>query len=398
MLQIDNWSSQLLDSVSIGICILSREYKVVYWNDYMQSYTGISQEQMLGQFIGLFFPSFKRDQYKERIEQVFEGWPPVFFSSRLNTLFQSEAELQKLQQTYQDVTVSALFDKEELNYYAVISVEDVTDLNKKLEERNVLYKKAQQEIEIREKIQTKLIDSEIKLLDLNKTKDKLFSIISHDLRSPLSAILGYLDLLHKSYDLYSDVHKKSMIEMVNEGARQTFNLLENLLNWAKTQLDETSINPEVFDLRKLIDDGLSLAKYIAVEKQLELISNVAEEILVKADRQMIQTVFRNLLSNAMKFTHRGGFISIHSTIETNMVWVSVADTGVGMDEKALKHIFTIDYHKSTKGTANEQGSGLGLILCKELVSLNLGEIKVRSVKGKGTTFTFSMPLADSTLS
>lgn len=391
MMQIDNWSSLLLDSISTGICIIDRNYQVVYWNEYLETYTGVSSEDILGLKIGEFFPSFLEPKYTDRIEPVFEGWPPVFFSSRLNTLFHPVAHEKEI--TYQDVTITALLDKDELNFYAVITVEDVSDLNRKLEERNQLYKKAQDEIEFREKVQAKLIDSEIKLLELNKTKDKLFSIIGHDLRSPISSLLGYLNLLDKSYERYSDTQRQEMIQILLNGTKQTFNLLENLLSWAKSQSNEAYVNPEVFDIDILIKESVEAAFHIANEKQLHLNYVCGSFQPVIADRQMAQTVIRNLLSNAMKFTHSGGTITMSCETIDTFVKIQVSDTGVGMSPKVLENLFKIDYNKSTPGTNNESGTGLGLILCNDLILKNNGELEVVSEVGKGSTFTVKLPAA-----
>ena len=388
----DRWPKSLIDSISVGICILNRDYEVVCWNEYMQSYTGIEGDVILGKSIGNFYPAFQQQKYKERIDLIFDGWPPLFFSSRLNALFGSEAEQDKEVKLYQDVTIIGIPDKDEECFYALISVNDVTDLNIKLEERNHLYNLAKLEIEIREKAEAKLLVSESDLRDLNATKDKLLSIIAHDLRGPISANLSGLDLLHTSFDDFTDEVRKDFLQEMLQGTKNTYNLLEDLLTWARLQVSDGGMSRSPFMMKDMIGDEIQRVKHLAEKKNIALVGEDIHKAIVEADRNMIQTVFRNLVSNAIKFTETGGSIRIDSTIEDKWIHVSISDTGVGMESEVVEHLFILESQHSTLGTNNEKGTGFGLVLCKEFMDKNQGTLRVESTPGVGSTFIFSLPV------
>ena len=237
-----------------------------------------------------------------------------------------------------------------------------------------------------------LTNSEEKLKEINSSKDKFFSIIAHDLRGPFSGFLGLTDLLAEEYENLSPLDVSKMAVSMRNSAKQLFNLLENLLDWSRSQTGSMEFSPETMDLSNIMINIASLFNETAKNKKIKLISNVATNTTVFADHQMLNTCTRNLVSNALKYTNEGGEVNI-STIqrEEGYICVSVADTGVGMNQEALDKIFRIDSKLTTLGTAKEKGTGLGLLLCKELVERNGGTISVQSELGKGSTFTFTLP-------
>jgi two-component system sensor histidine kinase/response regulator len=230
------------------------------------------------------------------------------------------------------------------------------------------------------------------LRELNASKDKFFSIISHDLRSPFTALLGYIDLLGKQVEHVSRTALKEYITKLSISAERLYALLENLLTWSRLQRGVMEYAPEQFDLKEIVDDMVELFTSNAEQKQIRLTSSVQETLVVYADYAMVNTIMRNLVSNALKFTPTSGNITIAARYDTHDVEIAVSDTGNGMSPETMAKLFRIDGHPTTTGTAGETGTGLGLILCQDLVQKNGGKIWVESKVGKGTTFRFTLPI------
>lgn len=228
----------------------------------------------------------------------------------------------------------------------------------------------------------------------NAAKDKFFSIISHDLKSPFSALLGYSEFLVEDYEDLDEKEKQEFIFNIYDVAKNVFSLLENLLQWSRIQTGRIEINPENFSICALIDKVYNLFKETAQSKKIDLKLGLDENCLVYGDENATYTVLRNLVSNALKFTAAEGTITISTRYKKENVEVSITDTGVGISEEDQKKIFKIDSHHTTIGTNKEKGTGLGLILSKELVEKNGGEIRIDSTIGKGTTFTFTLQKKD----
>jgi two-component system sensor histidine kinase/response regulator len=227
----------------------------------------------------------------------------------------------------------------------------------------------------------------------NTEKDKFFSIIAHDLKNPFHSILNFSDLLLKHYSTYDKEEVLTFIKMIHESSRQAFNLLDNLLHWSRARTGRINLQSEAVDLMSIVSKNISLLGLAATEKNIKITSSVKPKTFVQCDENMISTVIRNIISNAIKFTRPAGKINIGSHIKADTCEVVVTDTGVGISEENLARLFRIDTHFSTSGTANEEGTGLGLILCQEFINLNNGTIRVTSKPGKGSTFTIGLPKA-----
>jgi len=229
------------------------------------------------------------------------------------------------------------------------------------------------------------------LAKLNTSKDKFFSIISHDLRSPLNVVLGYSQLIDEDFETYSRDEIKTYIRDLRESAEKLYTLLENLLTWSRIQQGAMECFFEDLNLSRLTAQTIELSLLQAEQKQITLQSSVGSEMSVYADHYMVSTILRNLLSNALKFTSSGGLIEISARRNETGVEVAVSDTGVGIKKEDIPKLFRIDVRHTLVGTAGEEGTGLGLSLCKELVEKNGGTIWVESEVGKGTTFRFILP-------
>jgi two-component system sensor histidine kinase/response regulator len=238
----------------------------------------------------------------------------------------------------------------------------------------------------------KLRQNQIQLRDLNATKDKLFSIIAHDLRSPFNTILGFSDVLIKKAKKEHNGESKRISEIISSSARNTLVLLENLLYWAKSQSGQLSFNPGNINLLLTTNEIIGLLDSAAKIKDIKLNNLHQAEIFIYADIHMLKTTLLNLISNAIKFTNIGGEIDISSKSDQIKIEIVVSDNGIGMSKDIINKLFTLDPEVVANGTANEKGSGLGLILCKDFVEKHSGQIWVESEIGKGSQFKFTMPM------
>jgi signal transduction histidine kinase len=225
----------------------------------------------------------------------------------------------------------------------------------------------------------------------NATKDKFFSIISHDLKNPINTLDGFVKLLNERYDSYSDDKKLKYIQIISESSSSLSKLIEGLLEWSRMQTDGFKFSPQEIHLLPLIDMVFDNFMSQAINKDISLINQVDFKTKVFADYQMLYSVLRNFISNAIKFTRTNGYVRIYSETEENFVKICCEDNGVGIKEEYLEKLFQIDTSLSTPGTNNETGTGLGLILCKEFIEKNNGKIGVISQEGKGSTFWFLIP-------
>ena len=226
---------------------------------------------------------------------------------------------------------------------------------------------------------------------LNITKDKLYTILAHDLKGPIHNIKVLLDFLTNEPELLDKKTSKELLLNVRESANSVQDLLEDFLFWTRMHKHEINYNPVRVNLSNLIRESTTLLRSSALNKNISIISDISENNLVYADEYMISTVLRNLLYNAIKFTKKRGNISISSEDQAGYIKVNVKDNGVGISEQDLKKLFRTDVHFSTKGTALEAGTGLGLVLCKDFIEKNGGLIKVESEKGLGSKFSFTIP-------
>lgn len=234
--------------------------------------------------------------------------------------------------------------------------------------------------------------TEISLKELIATKDKLFSIIAHDLRSPFNSIIGFSELLIENNDdvLLEDSEQYSKI--INSAAKNTLTLLDNLLNWAKSQTGQLHFNPEKILFSEVVQEIITLSKTIAKSKNIALECSCTDNLEIFADVNMLHTVVRNLISNAIKFTNVGGHIKVSTALKQDHVEITISDNGIGINKEKCTELFSIASNTTTLGTADENGSGLGLVLCKEFIQKNNGDIWVESEENKGSNFIFTLPI------
>lgn len=241
------------------------------------------------------------------------------------------------------------------------------------------------------KTQKALIKANEKLKTAVNTKDKLFSIIGHNLRGPIGSLSSALEMMSEDPDCLSKKERISFFKSLHISVDSAYNLLENLLKWSSSQLGTIAFNPVKIDLRILININIELFSSIAKDKDIYLHSEVEKSDLIYADEDMLMIIIQNLISNALKFTTKSGEVKVSSAHKEDFIEISVQDTGIGINEKNQKKLFRLDEHFTTYGTHNEKGSGMGLLLCREFVEKHNGHIWIKSEPGKGSVFTFSMP-------
>lgn len=229
---------------------------------------------------------------------------------------------------------------------------------------------------------------------LNQQKNKFFSIIAHDLRSPFTSLLGFSALLQERADKLGPEKIKEFASHIHESGNRVFKLLENLLEWSRLQMDRIEVEPQLVSVAEIARKTIDVLGPVAVEKEIKLVER-GTDITAYADPHMIDAVIRNLVNNAIKFTPHNGMIAIIYEADEglNIARVSVMDTGVGMNAETQQKLFKMSENVTTQGTDGENGTGLGLLLCYELVTRNNGTILVESTEGSGSTFTFTLPMS-----
>ena len=255
-----------------------------------------------------------------------------------------------------------------------------------------LYKVKQRSHKKLEEINEKVKQQNLQLQELNATKDKFFSIIGHDLKGPLNSLTSFSGLLINHTDSLSKEEIQMLAMDFDKQLKNLSALLNNLLEWSRSQTGNIEFKPEVFDMGALLKENKELLSTQAHNKKISVIDDLNTPVPVHAHRHSLNTVVRNLMSNSIKFTNEGGLIKLELKPNGTHVLVSVADTGVGMSRDVIEKLFRIDAKHTTKGTANEKGTGLGLTLCKDFVEKNGGKLWVESEEGRGSVFYFTVPL------
>jgi len=309
-----------------------------------------------------------------------------------NKLLRAENQVQELKISHQKnilnylIAFSALIGS--LLFFALWQYRKQKLLSNALVEKNKQINQQKQKLDL---LIEELHATVAQLGEVNATKDKFFSIIAHDLLNPFHVLLGFSNILKLQFDDMEDEEKKTMISDLFETANNTFALLENLLDWARSQKGLIEINENEFFAANLIDSVVKTQKGNAKAKDIELSIETIPSLCIRADEPTLHICLCNLVSNAIKFTPNKGQIRINAEQKNDVIEIAVSDSGLGMDEETQNKLFRIEKSFSTKGTNKEKGTGLGLILVKELVEKNQGRIFVESVLGKGSRFVIELP-------
>jgi signal transduction histidine kinase len=270
----------------------------------------------------------------------------------------------------------------------------ITRINQDLEiqvlDRTADLKEAVQKLEVLSQDLERKVDQRTEALSqANRVKDKMLSIISHDLRSPLTSLLGTLQLMQQG--VLQEEERNMLLSRVAVDVHYTNELLENLLSWASSKDTGAGHRSEKFYLLPSVNNVVALFNSMANDKKISIHNCIKEDHMVLADQNMVNLIFRNLISNALKFTPQGGEVSVHSESAGNGIRIYVRDSGVGIDAEKIGQLFNADQSKTTRGTSNEKGSGIGLLLCKEFVEKHNSTITIKSIPGEGSEFSFELP-------
>jgi len=268
----------------------------------------------------------------------------------------------------------------------------VKEALKSFYQKREIHQKNEELQELNASLEIKVQERTVELRALNATKDKFFSIIAHDLKNPFNALLGFSTLLLDDYENFSDADRIDLIQTMSDASNNAYKLLQNLLEWSRSQTGSIQWEPDAISLHDIVTTTIDLLSNGASVKEISINAIILPNIVVWADANMATTVIRNLISNALKYTPKGGEIRVYSKKSEKEIEITIEDNGVGINEADKEKLFRIDVNHSTSGTNNEQGTGLGLILCKEFVEKNGGKIWVESTEGKGSKFKFTLPL------
>ena len=259
-------------------------------------------------------------------------------------------------------------------FFVLIRYYDKIKLNQLLESKNKTIEQSENELRV-----------------LNASKNKFFSIIAHDLKNPFHTVMGYSWLLSKDYELFTEDERRKFASDIHLSTNNIFRLLQNLLDWSKSQTGRLIFTPGEIEFKRIIENSISVLRSLADQKNIEIKIKYDSDLILFADPLMIETVLRNLINNAIKFTPENGMIEITANQTGDQICICVKDSGTGISQEDVQNLFRIDSTVKRKGTNNEDGSGLGLILCKEFVDKNNGTIWVNSTPGEGSSFYFTIP-------
>jgi PAS domain S-box-containing protein len=362
-LEIKRLNTAIEKSASSFI-ITNSNAEIIYVNEYFTKLTGYSPDEVLGKTPKILNSGFHSETfYKELWDTINQGkiWKGDFYNKKKNGDLYLET-----------ATIAPIFDEggdKIINF--VSNKQDIT--------KSMLQMAA-------------LRQSEQKLTEMNATKDKFFSIVGHDLMNPFNALLGFSNLLTEALKMkdMEDALKYSVI--IKQSSQIILNLLHDLLIWSKAQSGKIKYNPALIHISDLINVTLSLLMPGAQNKKITLQTDVEENIKAFIDYNMISSVIRNLVDNALKFTNQAGNIKITAKINNGALCITVSDNGIGIDENQISNLFQIDKSYTTKGTKHERGSGLGLIISKEFIDIHKGKIWAESTPGKGSDFHFTIPV------
>jgi len=336
---------------------------IVFINPKFTETTGYTAEEVMGKNPRILKSELRQpSDYKELWETILSGknWQGVFQNRKKNGEFYWESAV-----------ISPVKNEEGIISHFLAVKEDIT--------KRIL---AEQELKLKNE----------ELVKTNAEKDKFFSIIAHDLRSPFNGFLGLTEIMAEELSSLTRDEIQDIAVSMRNSATNLFRLLENLLNWARMQQGLIPFKKEVVALLPIVIECFEMLEESAKSKGIELTSNITNDFMVIADSNMLQTIIRNVLSNAVKFTTKGGLVSLSAiTLADRSVEISVKDTGIGMNSKMVDHLFSLDVHTNRKGTEGELSTGLGLMLCKEFVEKHGGKIRIESEEGKGSTFYFTIP-------
>ncbi len=356
---------KIINQITDGLVVFEKNGTIVIWNSGAEQITGIKKQDAVGKLFYEIQYEIIHGKYKdkafirERFDEVVNKSNPKVFN--------------------------ALIENEILVVGKGVRTLQSKNFHIDLDNGNQLFGSVLRDI-------TEQKEAETSLKELLATKDKIYSIIAHDLRTPFNSIIGFTDLLLNNFDKYDRERVLKILEFINLSAKPMLDVLTNMLNWVTAHTGHMAFQPHPQSLKLIIKEVIEMMKSSAEIKNIQLNQFLEHDFVVMADVNMLQSVLQNLLANAIKFSHPGRKVDVYARKKRNFVEIEISDEGIGIDEKKKQSLFMVDYQESTRGTSGEKGSGLGLILCKEFIEKHGGEIRVESSPGEGSRFMFTIPL------
>jgi len=376
-----------------GIALLDRQGNIIFFNRAAEKILGFSEEEVYGNsFYELIEPYTSFDIYQDSFREYYETGKSSILQQILElTYFRHDEEMMFLEFYFNTFNLRGKNNACIVIRDASMKKETEDEFERIIEELQISRELVENNANEMNILNMKLSESEEKLQVLNNDKDKFFSIIAHDLKGPFQGLLGYSQLISEHFDGLTKEEIKDFSNELHESAYQLFKLLENLLEWSRLQRGVMEFKPQKIFVSEITLDIINLFKSNVQQKQITIINEIEQDLVAFADYNMINTVIRNLISNAIKFTNIGGEIKVvGNQVDDYYILISIIDNGVGMSQEEVEKIFRIDVHHSKTGTNQETGTGLGLVLCKDLVEKNDGIISVESNEGNGSSFTFTL--------
>ncbi len=352
----------LLENLPTAVAIININGKIIRFNYSFTELFGYELSDVYGQSLIDLIAKDNPDEYLEFITSCVNGKTCRMENSITAKNYDKKIVLQ--------IGTPIVVNNNEIGVYVIFT--DITSIK-------------QGEIALRENAEN--------LEELNRTKDKFFSIIAHDLRSPIGNLVLFIDVLHKNFHKYQTEEVFDIITTLKDSTNKLYTLIKNLLEWSKLQITSNKIELQVIELDSIIIDTIDIMKPIADSKSISLIIGELSHVSAKCEKNMISTILRNLISNSIKFTESSGTINIYYTVKENFVEISVKDSGIGMPPEVIEKLFKLDKLITTVGTQREKGTGLGLILCKEFVEKCGGELFIESKIEEGSRIYFQLPKA-----
>lgn len=375
----------VLEQSYFGIIVTDEELNVILLNNWFKENLPHLFVRYKNKNLLELFPNIKERKLDRYYQSALTGKPNFLAQAFHHYLIEIPllSPYENIEYHQQNCEISPLFDKGKI-IGTITRIENITD---RIIRESVLRKK----IDELKEAEKKLVKYSEELLEANMARDKMLSIIAHDLRSPFYPLKGMLDIIIEDYNSFTDQELEENLKEFQNRLISYYTLVENLLNWATIQRRGFKFNPTTFLLNELIEKVRTIYNLNATEKSISINVAIGEDIFVTGDKEMIFTLLRNLVGNAIKFTPKGGSVNISAQTQNENIVLSVEDTGIGIPQEKLDKLFKLSEISSVNGTAGEKGTGLGLLLCKEIVDLHKGKINVISDLGKGTNIICEFP-------
>ncbi|MBL4614208.1 MAG: PAS domain S-box protein [Magnetovibrio sp.] len=388
---------QAVEQSPATIIITDTDGKIEYVNPIFEETTGYSIEEVIGKNPRIFKSGHtKAEDYGDLWSTILSGkiWRGEFLNKRKNgTLHWEAASISPMRNP--DGSISKFIAVKENITKQKEAEEALKHQTEELERNLVELNASRSDLELQASELAALAENKAELIEKLKyesdVKDRFFSIISHDLKSPFTSLLGMTYMMAQMADSLSKEKLVEYAENVNDAGNRVFDLLQNLLEWSRLQMEGAQLEPEAIFLEELVQECIDILEPIAQEKNITLVNGIVN-VSAFADRNMVLTVIRNLIANSLKFTPSGGSVEVTSCDLKGMVQITVSDTGVGMSAGQVEKVFSLDQKTSTTGTAGEKGTGLGLPLCKDMLERHGGRIWIESTPGDGSKFLFTLPI------